>query len=243
MVDRLGRRPQGLQRPRNRSRRSGTAYHTAVRRLHLASASLREVAQALAISHQRVQQIVGEAGGTWWQRAWRSRGAAGNLFCSGCGRPQSEVERLIAGPDVFICDVCVGVAERAISGHGQVGQPGVSGPRCSFCGCRQRQARLSAPEGRSGSATSVSRPVATSSTPARPRTGASERGWGRPETNKDLERSEGLRTAPGPCLDLVLRFASRLVCLASRRLRLGRAGRRCRRSGLLLLPQVERAFP
>ena len=48
-------------------------YHTAVRRLHLAGGSLREIAQALSLSHQRVQQIVSAAGGSWWQRVWRTR--------------------------------------------------------------------------------------------------------------------------------------------------------------------------
>ena len=37
-------------------------YHIAVRRLHLGGGSLREVAQALGVSHQRVQQIVSVAG-------------------------------------------------------------------------------------------------------------------------------------------------------------------------------------
>ena len=32
-------------------------YHTAIRRLHLAGASLREIAEALSISHQRVQHV------------------------------------------------------------------------------------------------------------------------------------------------------------------------------------------
>ena len=31
--------------------------------------------------------------------------------CSFCGRPQSEVQKLIAGPGVYICDECVTVAE------------------------------------------------------------------------------------------------------------------------------------
>ncbi|MBQ1490171.1 MAG: ATP-dependent Clp protease ATP-binding subunit ClpX [Eubacterium sp.] len=31
----------------------------------------------------------------------------GELRCSFCGKPQSQVRRLIAGPDVFICDECV----------------------------------------------------------------------------------------------------------------------------------------
>jgi hypothetical protein len=40
-------------------------YHTAIRRLHLAAASLREIAGALSLSHQRVQQVVSAAGGSW----------------------------------------------------------------------------------------------------------------------------------------------------------------------------------
>jgi ATP-dependent Clp protease ATP-binding subunit ClpX len=31
----------------------------------------------------------------------------GPLHCSFCGKPESEVKKLIAGPDVFICDKCV----------------------------------------------------------------------------------------------------------------------------------------
>src|SRR5260370_42589871 len=50
-------------------------YHTAVRRLHLGGGTLREIAAALGLSHQRVQQIVDEAGGSWWQRLWKSRRA------------------------------------------------------------------------------------------------------------------------------------------------------------------------
>lgn len=35
-------------------------YHRAIRRLHLAGASLREIADVLGLSHQRVHQLVGE---------------------------------------------------------------------------------------------------------------------------------------------------------------------------------------
>ena len=52
---------------------SRAEYHTAIRRLHLGGGSFREIAQALALSHQRVQQIVNEAGGSWWSRVWRMR--------------------------------------------------------------------------------------------------------------------------------------------------------------------------
>ena len=30
-----------------------------------------------------------------------------NLFCSFCGKNQSEVRKLIAGPAVYICDECI----------------------------------------------------------------------------------------------------------------------------------------
>ena len=43
-------------------------FHRAVRRLHLDGASLREIATALGLSHQRVHQIVEAAGGS---RRWR----------------------------------------------------------------------------------------------------------------------------------------------------------------------------
>ena len=39
-------------------------YHTAIRRRHLGGASLREIAPALSLSHQRVQQVVSAAGGS-----------------------------------------------------------------------------------------------------------------------------------------------------------------------------------
>jgi len=90
-------------------------YHTAVRRLHLAGASLREIAQALSLSHQRVQQIVNGAGGSWWRRVWRTRRMPPDAVCTWCDRPPGEVEKLIAGPKVYICDACVASAEQAAS--------------------------------------------------------------------------------------------------------------------------------
>ena len=46
-------------------------FHRAVRRLHLHSASLRELASGLGLSHQRVHQIVESAGGS---RRWAELG-------------------------------------------------------------------------------------------------------------------------------------------------------------------------
>jgi hypothetical protein len=121
---------------------SRAEYHTAVRRLHLAGASLREIAHALDLSHQRVQQIVDGAGGTWWQRMWRTRNVKRDAVCTFCGRPPSEVSKLIAGPNVYICDVCVGLAERSLVGG--AGPPSVAPSkrkralsRCSFCSRRR----------------------------------------------------------------------------------------------------------
>jgi len=36
------------------------------------------------------------------------------LTCSFCGKPQSQVRRLIAGPDVYICDECIGLCGEII---------------------------------------------------------------------------------------------------------------------------------
>ncbi len=116
-------------------------FHRAVRRLHLHGSSLRELAAALGLSHQRVHQIVEAAGGS---RRWgRRRDPRSDLACTFCGRPQTKVRKLIAGPNVYICNGCVGLAKRVISSADavltQVGQM-TSVPeqekreRCSFCG-------------------------------------------------------------------------------------------------------------
>lgn len=119
-------------------------YNTLVRRLHLGGGSLREIAQALGLSHQRVQQIVDNAGGTWWQRVWRSRTIRRDAVCTFCERPPSEVEKLIAGPNVFICDRCVALAETALStdmndpaGPSPLTRAKAGAGRCSFCGKRR----------------------------------------------------------------------------------------------------------
>lgn len=119
-------------------------YHTAVRRLHLAGGPLREIAQALSISHQRVQQIVTAAGGSWWM-AWRRRGARAAV-CSWCDRPPAEVSRLVAGPNVFICDECVTAAERAVRAADGRHRPLASTKRgsksrCAFCSQRASDTR------------------------------------------------------------------------------------------------------
>lgn len=129
-------------------------YHALVRRMHLAGAPMREIAQALELSHQRVQQMVNGAGGSWWRRVWRSRNARGKLTCTFCERSQDDVARLIAGPKVFICDACVAAAEQAMSGSLPAATAAVlvlagenAKVRCSFCG-KQRTAERPLVKGR-----------------------------------------------------------------------------------------------
>jgi hypothetical protein len=114
-------------------------YHAAIRRLHLSGATLREIAAALALSHQRVQQIVNAAGGSWWTRAWRTRKLGPEAVCTWCARSPSEVSKLIAGPKVFVCDRCAAAAAATLS-RDRAAAP-FSGrktrglvPRCAFCG-------------------------------------------------------------------------------------------------------------
>ncbi|EFB2837523.1 hypothetical protein FHD46_19995 [Escherichia coli] len=39
------------------------------------------------------------------------------LYCSFCGKYQTEVEKLIAGPSVYICDECVDLCVDIINEH------------------------------------------------------------------------------------------------------------------------------
>ena len=125
-----------LQEAERRALLARAEYHTAIRRLHLGGASLREIAQALSLSHQRVQQIVNAAGGSWWQ-FWRRRNVKPDAVCTWCDRPPSEVSKLIAGPSVFICESCIQTAEAMMSTkRGSAGLKSAErGSRagCSFC--------------------------------------------------------------------------------------------------------------
>lgn len=82
-------------------------YQHSVLRLHRAGGSMREIADALKMSHQRVHQIVEQS-----KRVER---------CWFCGRAAGQVGKLMAGPAALICDLCVTSAE--------VGETG----DCSFC--------------------------------------------------------------------------------------------------------------
>jgi hypothetical protein len=121
-------------------------FHRTVRRLHLAGASLREIATALGLSHQRVHQIVEAAGGS---RRWRKATKTPRPRpCSFCARTAEQVKTLIAGPGVYICDRCIPVASQAIATGEPAGPPGAAiapvaaeamTEKCSFCGKRRHQ--------------------------------------------------------------------------------------------------------
>ncbi|MBV9383162.1 MAG: hypothetical protein JOY82_23470 [Streptosporangiaceae bacterium] len=122
-------------------------FHRAVRRLQLGGGSLREIANALGISHQRVHQIVEGAGGA---RRWRRRRGrpAATACCSFCGKSQPQISKLIAGPGVSICGECVDKADAVIATGEVAATPlsamkslsaEVTAARCSFCGKRRHQ--------------------------------------------------------------------------------------------------------
>ena len=100
-----------------------------LRQLHVEGASMRQMARAFGLSHQRVHQLV----------------AGTEQACSFCGRPRAVGNRLVAGPGVHICERCVPLAVRLAEGEDpEVEHPvgedavlkAVHGPptaKCSFC--------------------------------------------------------------------------------------------------------------
>ncbi|HZD38565.1 MAG TPA: ClpX C4-type zinc finger protein, partial [Actinomycetes bacterium] len=119
-------------------------YQHAIRRLHAGGASLREIADALGLSYQRVHQIVDVSTGKGALKA----SAAVPVACSFCGRSQAAVRKVVAGPGVRICDGCVDLALEALD-RGEAEAAGLTrlvatdaaepSARCQFCGKRRDQ--------------------------------------------------------------------------------------------------------
>lgn len=127
-------------------------YYFSIRRLHIAGGSLREIAEALGLSHQRVHQIVGTGNRSWKQFLRRQIGTK-SLSCSFCGRSDKQVQKLLAGPDVHICDDCV-TAAAIIEGEAVNEERGdfrrvepSSQKRCSFCGTSAKSRKLMSANG------------------------------------------------------------------------------------------------
>jgi hypothetical protein len=113
-------------------------YRRTVRRLHLAGASMREVAEALGVSHQRIHQIIEDGGVRRWRRR-RTQEATSQRLCSFCGREQQQVRKLVAGPGVYICDPCI-LAAVGVTASGRPAKDPLLEPvlansqrLCSFC--------------------------------------------------------------------------------------------------------------
>jgi ClpX C4-type zinc finger len=128
--------------------RAKVHYHQAIRRVHAAGGSLREIAEAFRMSHQRVHQIINQAAEATRRR--ESQVLSGPVGpCSFCGRPRDVCAKLIVGPEVFICDRCVMQATRLAAGSVVEGQAEgsmrlelpESQAKCSFCDLEARQVR------------------------------------------------------------------------------------------------------
>ena len=102
-------------------------YRVAVRRLHVAGVPLREIAAQLHLSHQRVHQLV--EGVSAAKRRWKIKHSPQTpLMCTFCRKDSAHVAKLVAGPNVCICDACIHGSERFDRVHPD------STLRCSFCG-------------------------------------------------------------------------------------------------------------
>lgn len=123
------------------------AFQRSVRALYLEGGSMREIADGLNLSHQRVHQLLdlpappagasGSAGG----RAGKRRGRRGAAPCSFCARTQDQVLKLICGAgSVAICNDCVALGVSAVRHSATATDSRVTlatQPRpgqCPFCG-------------------------------------------------------------------------------------------------------------
>lgn len=119
-------------------------YYHAIRRLHLAGTSLRDIAAALDLSHQRVHQIIQSSSGGWrrhWN-IWKEPEMEAAIVCSFCGSSDKEAAKLVRGPGFNICNRCITRGTQVLDGAAVASKqrtqltaidPGTKF-RCSFCG-------------------------------------------------------------------------------------------------------------
>jgi hypothetical protein len=122
--------------------RAQVSYQHAIRSLHASGASLREIADALGLSYQRVHQIVDPASGKG-----ALKDAAAGAVCAFCGGEDIDARRLVAGPGLFICQRCVDLAAEVLAeGRDRCGDRHTTlasvhradaKARCGFCGERR----------------------------------------------------------------------------------------------------------
>jgi hypothetical protein len=116
-------------------------YQHAIRQLHAAGATLREIAEALGLSYQRVHQIVDLGSGKGAVQECQT-----DRSCSFCGAAQQVIRKLIAGPGVLICERCIELANEVIDEGEERSNRWTSlaaetnpEARCNFCGKRRRE--------------------------------------------------------------------------------------------------------
>jgi hypothetical protein len=124
--------------------RAQVSYQHAIRRLNAAGATLREIADALGLSYQRVHQIVDVSTG---KGALKNSTTDITRVCRFCGTPQ-QAPNLIAGPGISICSRCVDLAAevaaegvRRSDAHRTLAsvEAGDAKAHCGFCGKRRDQ--------------------------------------------------------------------------------------------------------
>ncbi len=125
--------------------RAQVSYQHAIRRMNAAGATLREIADALGLSYQRVHQIVDVSTG---KGALKTSTTDFTRVCGFCGTPQRDAHNAIAGPGISICRHCVDLAaEVAAEGEARTDEQrtltGVeandTNAHCGFCGKRRDQ--------------------------------------------------------------------------------------------------------
>ncbi len=120
------------------------SYREAIRALYVAGGSVREIADALNLSHQRIHQIVKEAGSSWPSLLgiFNKGRKRAKLKCNFCHATQDEVPSLISGPQVYICGICIALARRVVE-NGETATESQrrlepiersTQSRCTFCG-------------------------------------------------------------------------------------------------------------
>lgn len=136
-----------LERREDQTYEARAAFHQSIRRLHAAGASMREIAIALGLSHQRVHQIVGEDGIveveaastelTPLPTAGPPATTTGHDRCSFCGAGPADGDQFLAAPGpVFVCGGCVAEAARVVQGGSSATMapaPAGDGVVCTFC--------------------------------------------------------------------------------------------------------------
>ena len=110
-------------------------FGNAIRRLYQAGASTWSIAQALEMSDEAVERVVGTSTASEYQAV---------IACNFC---DSATRQLIAGPGVFICSECVEIAHEVGEGRRQdpravVKEHDDHEAKCSFCGKRRSQLRF-----------------------------------------------------------------------------------------------------